>query len=128
MSDLPDPVRSLGRGFLFGAAAVGAGAVLAACTGNDRRRRGHRAGERRPGGGDNAKPGTRSRSASPRPPPTTAGSPRSPNAKAQAEQFKDVTLNAARGHQRRQPADRQVETLISQKVDALVILPFDGKR
>ncbi|PRX48581.1 monosaccharide ABC transporter substrate-binding protein (CUT2 family) [Prauserella shujinwangii] len=114
------------RGFLFGAAGVGAGAVLAGCTSNEP------AGSEQPqqaaAQGDNAEPGKQ----------VTIGfsAPAADhgwmaavtiNAKQMAEQFSDVTLNATEGTNDVNQQIAQVESLINGGVDALVILPYDGK-
>ncbi len=49
------------------------------------------------------------------------------SARAVAEQYEDVELRRRRGHQRRAACrSSQVETFINDKVDAIVLLPFDG--
>ena len=59
--------------------------------------------------------------------PTTAGSPRITNAaKAEAEKYDDVDLKVAEGTNDVSPQISQVETFINDKVDAIVLLPFDG--
>lgn len=115
------------RRFLLGGAAVGAGALLVGCTSNERTS----AGETVPAkaaAGDNAKAGKQ----------VTIGfsAPAADhgwigaitkNAQAQAEQYSDVTLEATEGTNDVQQQISAVRTLIDKKVDALVILPFDGK-
>jgi ribose transport system substrate-binding protein len=120
---------SLGRRrLLFGAGAVGAGALLSACTGNDPEDAGAAPAANVATGGDNDKPGTA----------VTIGfsapaadhgwiAAITTNARAQAEQYSDVTFEAVEGSNDVNQQISQVETLISKKVDALVILPFDGK-
>lgn len=115
------------RGFLLGAGAVGAGALVAGCTSNetpqDTTNQAVAAGT-----GDNSQPGT----------PVTVGfsapaadhgwmAAMTKNARAQAEKFPDVTFNATEGTNDVNQQIAQVETLINQKVSVLVILPFDGK-
>src|SRR4051794_5313527 len=115
------------RGLLFGAGALGAGAALAACTSNS------------------VASSSTASSAS-----TTAGGGETPgkavtigfsapaadhgwiaaittNAKDQAAKHSDVTLQAVEGSNDVNQQISQVQTLIDKKVDALVILPFDGK-
>ncbi|MDQ3786300.1 MAG: substrate-binding domain-containing protein, partial [Actinomycetota bacterium] len=114
------------RRFLFGAGALGASAVLVGCTSNE-------AGGDQPqqvaqGGGDNAKKGkqvTIGFSA----PAADHGwiAAITKNAQAQAEAFEDVTFKATEGTNDVNQQIAQVETLINDKVDVLVILPFDGK-
>jgi ribose transport system substrate-binding protein len=119
------------RGFLFGASALGAGAVLTACTGNsDGSSSGSatNAGNVKAGGGDNDKPGkaiTIGFSA-PQADHGWIGAITS-NAKSQAGQYSDVTLDAVEGTNDVNQQISQVETLISKGVDIIVILPFDGK-
>ena len=115
------------RGFLLGGAAVGAGALLTACTGNsDDDSSDAVVGT---GGGDNAAPGKA----------VTIGfaAPAADhgwiaaitnNAKAQADQFDDVTLNAVEGSNDVNTQVTQMQQLVSDGVDAIVILPFDGKQ
>jgi ribose transport system substrate-binding protein len=117
------------RRLLFGAGAIGAGALVTACTGNSAAE-----GDAAPAanvgaaGGDNEKPGTA----------VTIGfsapaadhgwiAAITTNAKAQAGEFSDVTLEAVEGSNDVNQQISQVETLISKKVDVLVILPIDGK-
>ncbi|SFB58660.1 monosaccharide ABC transporter substrate-binding protein, CUT2 family [Amycolatopsis marina] len=115
------------RGFLLGAAGLGAGAVLAGCTSNEAPQD---EGSPQAGGaqGSNAEPG----------PPVTIGfsAPAADhgwmaavtiNARAQAENYPDVTLNATEGTNDVNQQIAQVESLINAKVGVLVILPFDGK-
>ena len=49
------------------------------------------------------------------------------NAKSQAGKYSEVTLEAVEGTNDVNQQISQVETLISKKVDVIVILPFDGK-
>ncbi|EHR49790.1 ABC-type sugar transport system, periplasmic component [Saccharomonospora marina XMU15] len=115
------------RGFLFSAAGIGAGAVLAGCTSNERepQNQGQAAAA---GQGSNAEPGK----------PVTIGfsAPAADhgwmaavtiNARSMAEQYSDVTLNATEGTNDVNQQIAQVESLINGGVDVLVILPFDGK-
>ncbi|RSM91818.1 sugar ABC transporter substrate-binding protein [Kibdelosporangium aridum] len=130
MTDLPSSLAR--RGFLIGGAAVGAGALLSACTSNE-----PPAAQSPNGGanvaagqGTNAQPGkmvTIGFSA----PAADHGwiAAITKNAKAQADKFKsDVTLKATEGTNDSSQQIAQVETLINQKVDVLVILPMDGKQ
>ncbi len=116
------------RRFLLGGAAVGAGAVLTGCTGNSSDD--DEGGEAVVGSGDtdNAESG----------PDVTIGfiapaadhgwiAAISKNAKAQAEEFDDVTLNAAESSNDPSVQISQMETFISDGVDAIVALPYDGK-
>jgi ribose transport system substrate-binding protein len=115
------------RRFLFGASALGAGALVVGCTSNEPANAGNQqqvAG----GGGDNAQPGkevTIGFSA----PAADHGwiAAITKNAQAQAERFEDVTLDATEGTNDVNQQIAQVETLLNNDVDVLVILPFDGK-
>ncbi|MFF5990563.1 substrate-binding domain-containing protein [Prauserella flavalba] len=115
------------RGFLFGAAGLGAGAVLAGCTSNEPEQQNNPQQENL-AQGDNAEPGQ----------PVTIGfsapaadhgwmAAMTINARSAAEQFSDVTLNATEGTNDVNQQIAQVESLINAGVDVLVILPFDGK-
>jgi ribose transport system substrate-binding protein len=117
------------RRLLLGAGAIGGAALLTACTGNDPDDGGSTAAANvNTNTGDNDKPGTA----------VTIGfsapaadhgwiAAITTNAKAQADKYSDVTLSAVEGSNDVNQQISQVETLISQKVSALVILPFDGK-
>ena len=116
------------RRLLFGAGAIGGAALLTACTGNEPEDDNASAANVNAGSGDNAAPGkevTIGFSA----PAADHGwiAAITTNAKAQADQHEDVTLNAVEGSNDVNQQISQVETLISQKVNALVILPFDGQ-
>ncbi|MFI7587008.1 substrate-binding domain-containing protein [Spongisporangium articulatum] len=115
------------RRLLFGAGAVAGAGLLAACTGqgSDGETTGANVGVN---SGDNDQKGTA----------VTIGfsAPAADhgwigaittNAKAQAGQYEDVTLEAVEGSNDVNQQISQVETLIAKKVNALVILPFDGK-
>jgi len=119
MPDLPEPVRSLGRrGFLAGAVAVGAGAALAACTSNTP-----------PPAAAPAAPGR----------PVTIGfsapaadhgwiAAIAANAQAEAAKYPDVTYAPVNPTNDITQQIAAIDTLINQKVDALVILPNDGSQ
>lgn len=114
------------RRFLLGAGALGASAFAVACTSNDSS--GDTPQQVAQGGADNAEQGkqvTIGFSA----PAADHGwiAAVTKNAQAQAEVFKDVTFNATEGTNDVNQQISQVETLINDKVDVLVILPFDGK-
>jgi ribose transport system substrate-binding protein len=105
---------------------LGAGVMLTACTGNDKSEASGSTANVA-AGGDNDKQGTA----------VTIGfsAPEADhgwigaitaNAKSQAGLYKDVTLQAVEGTNDVNQQISQVETLISQKVSAIVILPFDG--
>ena len=115
------------RGFLLGGAAVGAGALLAGCTSNTPANSESNAPVAN--AGNNAQPGK----------PVTIGfsAPAADhgwiaaitnNAKAQAKAFEDVNLNAVEGSNDVNTQVTQMQQLVSDGVDAIVILPFDGKQ
>ncbi|MFD8498568.1 substrate-binding domain-containing protein [Amycolatopsis sp. NPDC059657] len=113
------------RGFLLGGAAVGAGALLAACTSNEAPKADSNAPVAAGNSGQPGKPVTIGFSA----PAADHGwmAAMTKNAKAQAGKFSEVTLNATEGTNDVNQQISQVETLINAKVNVLVILPFDGK-
>jgi ribose transport system substrate-binding protein len=116
------------RRLLFGAGAIGGAALLTACTGNDSSDGDNAANVNQGGSNDNAAAGkevTIGFSA----PAADHGwiAAITTNAKAQADQYEDVTLNAVEGSNDVNQQISQVETLISQMVNVLVILPFDGQ-
>ncbi|HEX6473425.1 MAG TPA: substrate-binding domain-containing protein [Streptosporangiaceae bacterium] len=115
------------RRLLSGGAMLGIGALTAACTSNSRQS-GDNASQVKAAGGNNAAAGKH----------VTIGfsAPAADhgwiaaitlNAKAQAGQYKDVTIRATEGTNDVNQQIQQVQTLIDQKVDVLVILPYDGK-
>lgn len=114
------------RRFLWGTTAVGTAALLAGCTSNETN---NTAPEAVAGGsGQNSQPGkqvTIGFSA----PAADHGwmAAMTKNARAQAERFSDVTFKATEGTNDVNQQIGQVETLINDKVDVLVVLPFDGK-
>lgn len=114
------------RGFLLAGGALGAGTLLAGCTSNAPPSAQQDAAVA--AGGDNAAPGK----------PVTIGfsapaadhgwlAAMTTNARAQAEQYSEVTFNATEGSNDVNQQIAHVETLINQKVDVLVVLPKDGK-
>jgi ribose transport system substrate-binding protein len=123
--EMPDLNR---RRFLLGGAAVGAGSLLVGCTSNAPQDSGASKDVNSAPTGDNAKPGkhvTIGFSA----PAADHGwiGAISKNARTQAGEFKDVTLQATEGTNDVNAQISAVKTLIDRKVDVLVILPFDGK-
>ena len=127
MSDLS--TTGLGRRrFLALGGAVGAGTILAACTSNDPDTPAASSGQVGTGNNDNAAAGKA----------VTIGfsGPQadhgwiaaiSKNANDQAKRFSDVTFKPVEATNEVTKQISSIETLISQKVNALVILPFDGK-
>ena len=115
------------RGFLFGTAALAGGAVLAGCTSNSSGDEGDTTNVGATGGDNSAKGKhvTIGFSA----PAADHGwiGAITKNAKAQADQYDDVTLQATEGTNDVNQQISQVQTLLDKKVDVLVILPFDGK-
>jgi ribose transport system substrate-binding protein len=114
------------RRFLLGASALGAGALVVGCTSNEPANA--NSNQVAAGGGDNDQPGkevTIGFSA----PAADHGwiAAITKNAQAQADAFKDVTLNATEGTNDVNQQIAQVETLVQDEPDVLVILPFDGK-
>ncbi|HEX5540391.1 MAG TPA: substrate-binding domain-containing protein [Micromonospora sp.] len=115
------------RGLLFGAGALGAGALLTACTSNEAAP--NEAQTKGPDAGDpNASPGK----------PVTIGfsAPAADhgwiaaitnNAKAQAEAYSDVTLKQVEAGADAAAQRAALETLIAEKPDIIVMLPHDGK-
>src|SRR4051795_10657174 len=123
--EMPDLNR---RRFLLGGAAVGAGSLLVGCTSNAPQDSGASKDVNSAPTGDNAKPGkhvTIGFSA----PAADHGwiGAISKNARTQAGEFKDVTLQGTGGTNDGHAQISAVKTLIDRKVDVLVILPFDGK-
>ncbi len=115
------------RGFLLGAAGLGAGAALTACTSNEAPAAG--GANVAAAAGDNAAPGkavTIGFSA----PAADHGwiAAIANNAKAQAAQYPDVTFEAVNPTNDVTQQIAAVDTLINKKVDALVILPNDGSQ
>ncbi len=128
MSDL----RSAGvdrRRFLALGGAVGAGALLVSCTSNEPDEPEDAAtGQVGTGNNDNAAPGqaiTIGFSA----PQADHGwiAAISKNAEAQAKKYSDVTYKPVEATNEVTQQISSVETLIADKVSALVILPYDGK-
>jgi ribose transport system substrate-binding protein len=115
------------RGFLLGAAGLGTGAVLAGCTSNEAPQSNPepQAGSAQNANTEPGKPVTIGFSA----PAADHGwmAAMTINARAQAESYPDVTLNATEGTNDVNQQIAQVESLINAKVGVLVILPFDGK-
>ena len=127
MSDLVVPGVNRRR-FLLSGAALGTGVLLAGCTSNSDDDDNGNTQNVASGGGDNAEAGkevTIGFSA----PAADHGwiAAITKNATDQAGQFEDVTLNAVEATNDLNQQIASVETLINQKVDALVILPGDGK-
>jgi len=116
------------RGILFGGAMIGAGTLAAACTSNDEKDPAPAANVGT-AGGDNDKPGkkvTLGFSA----PAADHGwiAAIAKNAQAQAKRYSDVTFKAVEPTNDINQQISAVESLISAKVDALVLLPNDGEQ
>ncbi|MDG4827513.1 substrate-binding domain-containing protein [Asanoa sp. WMMD1127] len=123
-----DPVR---RRFLLGGAALGAGALLAACTSNDS---GDDNNNAQTQGNNNASPNANSAPGK----KVTIGfsapaadhgwiAAITTNAKAQAAEYADVTFNSVEAGADAAAQRSALSTLISQKPDVIVLLPYDGK-
>ncbi|HEV7975629.1 substrate-binding domain-containing protein [Amycolatopsis sp.] len=117
------------RGFLAAASALGVGAVATACTGNTDEAPPAAAGNAPAQNAQNSAPGKL----------VTVGfaGPQADhgwlnainvNAKAEAAKYTDVKLVVTEGSNDAAVQASQVDSLISQKVDVLVILPADGKQ
>ncbi|GAA1886644.1 substrate-binding domain-containing protein [Asanoa iriomotensis] len=122
-----DPVR---RRFLLGGAALGAGALLAACTSNDS----GDSNNAQTQGNNNASPNANTAPGK----KVTIGfsapaadhgwiAAITTNAKAQAAEYSDVTFNAVEAGADAAAQRSALSTLISQKPDVIVLLPYDGK-
>ncbi|GAA1973270.1 substrate-binding domain-containing protein [Amycolatopsis minnesotensis] len=114
------------RGFLLGGTALGASALVAGCTSNTPPA--SDGGGRPVAAGSSAQPGkhvTIGFSA----PAADHGwmAAMTTNARAQAEKFSDVTFKPTEGTNDVNQQIAGVETLVTAKVDVLVVLPFDGK-
>jgi len=124
----PTPIPGVNRrNFLLGAGVVGAGALIAGCTGNESSDDSTGSANVGQAAGDNAQPGkevTIGFSA----PAADHGwiAAITKNAKAQAGQYEDVKLEATEGTNDVNQQISQVQTLIDRGVGVLVILPFDG--
>jgi len=123
-----DPVR---RRFLLGGAALGAGALLAACTSNDTGGDNNNAQTQ---GNNNASPNANSAPGK----KVTIGfsapaadhgwiAAITSNAKAQAAEYSDVTFTTVEAGADAAAQRSALSTMISQKPDVIVLLPHDGK-
>jgi ribose transport system substrate-binding protein len=117
-----DPVR---RRFLLGGAALGAGALLTACTSNDS---GGTTAQTNTNSNDNAAPGEKvviGFSA----PAADHGwiAAITKNAQAQAQQYSDVEFKSVEAGADAAAQRAALSTLISQKPNIIVLLPYDGK-
>jgi ribose transport system substrate-binding protein len=117
------------RGFLFAGSIAGAGLLAAACTSNSEDTGGSSNQQNVSTGGDNDKPGTK----------VTIGfsapaadhgwiAAIAKNAEAQAKQYSDVEFKPVEPTNDINQQISAVESLIAQKVGALVILPNDGQQ
>jgi ribose transport system substrate-binding protein len=115
------------RRLMLGGTALGAGALLAACTSNDTGKDDNSGDQTKVAAGKNAEPGkkiTMGFSA----PAADHGwiAAITNNAKAQAAKYSDVTFNAVAAGKDVPEQRAAVETLIQQKPDVIVLLPHDG--
>ncbi|MFF5259015.1 ABC transporter substrate-binding protein [Actinomadura viridis] len=117
------------RNLLFGGAVVAAGGLAAACTGNEPEETAAPAAQAGNAGGDNDKPGQK----------VTIGfsapaadhgwiAAITKNAEAQAKRYSDVTFKPVEPTNDINQQISAVESLISAKVNALVLLPNDGEQ
>lgn len=116
------------RRLFLGGALLGGGALVAGCTSNSSNATTNDVEQASKSGTDNDKPGkhvTIGFSAPAADHGWTAAITK--NAKAQAKEYSDVRFEAVEGTNDVNAQISQVQTLIGKKVDALVILPFDGK-
>ncbi|MDL4819193.1 ABC transporter substrate-binding protein [Actinomadura opuntiae] len=121
--------RPTRRGVLFGGAAVAAGALATACTSNKEKDDPAPAAQAGALGGDNDKPGkqvTIGFSAPAADHGWTAAIAK--NAEAQAKRYKDVTFKPVQPTNDINQQISAVESLISEKVNVLVMLPNDGEQ
>ncbi|MBT0773571.1 substrate-binding domain-containing protein [Kineosporia sp. J2-2] len=122
-----DPINLDRRRLFVGSGLLGAGALLAACTSNEPEARAETTTVAAGGGSGNDEPGTEvviGFSA----PAADHGwiGAITTKAEEEAKQHTDVDFQAVEGSNDVNQQISQVETLISRKVDVLVILPFDG--
>ena len=126
------PINVGRRRFLIGAGALGVGAALTACTSNSSGANAAASSGAPSASGASSGGGTVEGKA------ITIGfsAPEADhgwigaitnNAKSQAGKYSEVSLEAVEGTNDVNQQISQVETLISKKVDVIVILPFDGK-
>jgi ribose transport system substrate-binding protein len=125
---MADSTKLNRRGFVFGGAVLGAGA-LAACTGNEPKESSSSQQQNVSTGGDNDKQGKQvviGFSA----PAADHGwiAAIAKNAEAQAKKYPDVTFKAVQPTNDINQQISAVESLISQKVNVLVLLPNDGEQ
>jgi ribose transport system substrate-binding protein len=121
-----DPVR---RRFLLGGAALGAGALLAACTSNesDGDNNAQTQGNNNASNA-NAAPGQKVTVAFSAPAADHGWiAAITNNAKAQAAEYSDVTFQTVEAGADAAAQRNALSTLISQKPDVIVLLPHDGK-
>ncbi|MCA1218111.1 substrate-binding domain-containing protein [Streptomyces sp. 8L] len=113
------------RGLLFGTAAIGAGALLTACTSNEPEAKAQETAERPAADGKPGKHVTIGFAG----PQADHGWLNAINvrAKQRAESYADVTFVPTEGSNDTAVQIGQIDTLINKKVDVLVVLPGDGK-
>lgn len=114
------------RGFLLGSGVLGAGALLSACTSNSVTHQAANAAVE--SSGAKTAPGKHVTIGFSAPAADHGWTGAiSTNARAQAKLYSDVSLQATEGTNDVNAQIAAVQTLINKKVNALVILPFDGK-
>jgi ribose transport system substrate-binding protein len=116
------------RSLFLSGAVLGGGALLAGCTSNKSDASTDDVKQATKAGTDNDKPG-KSVTIGFSAPAADHGwiAAITKNATAKAQQYSDVHFEAVEGTNDVNAQISQVQTLIGKKVDALVILPFDGK-
>ncbi len=133
MSDLGDQASALGRRrFLMGAAGVGAGAVLTACTSNSSKATpaptsSTTAAAVGGSGNDAAGASVTIGFSSPAADHGWTGAI-AKNAKAEAAKYSDVKFEPVQATNDVAAQIAAIQTLIGKKVDVIVMLPYDGKQ
>jgi ribose transport system substrate-binding protein len=120
-----NPSRTIGRrNLLAGVSALGAGTLLVGCSDSSTKKGSTTVST----GGSNAKAG-KSVTIGFSAPAADHGfiAAITQNAKAQAKQYSDVTLQATEGTNDVGIQIAAVQNMINKKVDAIVIMPYDGK-
>ncbi len=129
MSPSPDSPMLGRRGLLLGAGALGAGAALTACTSNSAASSTTTSSSTAAAAASGSETPGKAVTIGFSAPAADHGwiAAITTNAKDQAAKHSDVTLQAVEGSNDVNQQISQVQTLIDKKVNALVILPFDGK-
>jgi ribose transport system substrate-binding protein len=114
------------RGFLISGSALGAGALLVGCTSNEAKNNDN-SGQTKVTGGDNAAPG-KTVTIGFTAPAADHGwiAAITSNAKAQAAKYSDVKLVAVDPGKDAPAQIAAIQSLVQQKPDVIVMLPYDG--